>query len=277
MNVAKAIALLVLTAGLLFFVLQQLAEFSVQQSIWLALILTLIFQQIRGTTRKTDTVFIPYYISVKPNWALLLTDYKLLKNTHEWYSIQDNFTKLPLEVYRVLRQGLYLSFVQQSNDFAQQLLYSYYHRDFFGQVDFKEPLTPVAIKQKKKDPIFGDTYTPHFFVKYRLDGYNLGITVPDWWWATVKSDCPKPHSEELDNPTGTVDLVIAVIPSREFDIYWEYQGQKPIQDKSAWTRIEEQRSKFGWSIVEHPDVPEVAIDWPQHIGHKYFQVKHRAI
>ena len=158
------------------------------------------------------------------------------------------------------------------------MIYSYYRRGFLGEVDFKEQITPLQIIDKERTSLFGSSsHTPSLFMKYGADGYNLGIIVPDWWWKDKKASSPKPLKEDSDYPTGQISLVLATIPYSEFDLYWEPADGSLLYPNPIWKKIEQQRIKHAWSEVEHPDIPELAIDWGQSIENKYFRVEHRAI
>jgi hypothetical protein len=121
------------------------------------------------------------------------------------------------------------------------------------------------------------------FVRCGADGYKLGIRVPSQWWNEVKASSPKPMKEDVDYPTGRVDLILAVMSYREFDVYWEPAvWSSTFYDKAAKEirrRRDEQRGKLGWKTVEHDSDlgAELGIDWPESIEHKYFSVEHRAI
>ena len=276
----KVVAVYLFVVGFLYLVLAYIAEFSMRQSMVLALLIASLARGIASAARKPARRFSPYYVRVNPYWPQLLTDFKLIDKDEEWHAIQKSFEDLPSTEYRFLRSGVCFTVVHQSENFERTLIYSNNRRVFVSEVDFEDDMEPIKIERKRE--IRGEKYQDvRFLMKFSGDGYDLGMRVPDWWWDEVKASCPTPMKEHRDYPTGYVELVLTTISYREFDLYWEpVEWSSTFFNKTAKQirdRRNEQRKKFGWKTVEHEDIPELSIDWPESIEHKYFNVEHRAI
>lgn len=251
-----------------------------RQSIVLALLMASLARGIEKVAAKPARRFSPYCVRVYPNWYELVTDFKLIAKPEEWDAIQQSIEELPSTEYCVLRNGICFTIVHQSEDFARALIYSDNHRVFVSEVDFEEDMEPIKVEREHRIPTLR-RYNVRFFIKFGEEGYNLGIRVPDWWWDEVRASCAKPMKEDKDYPTGQVKLILTTISDREFDPYWEpVEWSSTFYKKTAKQirdRRDQQRQKFGWKTVERPDLPELSIDWPESIEHKYFNVEHRGI
>jgi len=277
----KAVLGYLFAAAFFYLILAYVAGFSTGQSIVLALLVAWFARGIENAAAKPARRFSPYYVRVYPKWFEILNDFKLIKNPEEWHAIQNTFEELPSAEYRVLRNGVCFTVVHQSEDFERTLIYSDNWRTFFSEVDFEEEMRPIKIEEREQRLARLFEYYVRFLMKSGDKGYNLGIIVPDWWWDEVKASCPTPLEEDKDYPTGQVKLILATISFREFDLYWEPMERSiSFYEKTAKQirdRRDEQRKKLGWKAVEHPDLSELSIAWPDSIEHKYFNVEHRAI
>jgi len=269
-------------------ILAYIGDFSMRQSIvlgaliaWLALCIVIAYVVLRPTRR-----FSPHYVRVDPNWYDLLSDFKLIDGLDAWHAVRKFSEERPAAEYCVVRSGICFMVVQQSEDFERALIYLNNHRTFVSEVDLEEDVEPLRIggtdeiSRAMGEPSKCDV---RLFVRCGADGYKLGIRVPSQWWNEVKASSPKPMEEDVDYPTGRVDLILAVMSYREFDLYWEPAvWSSTFYDKAAKEirkRRDEQRGKLGWKTVEHDSDlgAELGIDWPESIEHKYFSVEHRAI
>ena len=278
----------VLATGFFYLILAYIADFSTRQSIilavliaWLALCIVVTYALLKPARR-----FSPHYVRVDPNWYDLLNDFKLINAIDAWPAVRKFSEELPANEYSVVRSGVCFTVVQQSEDFERTLIYSNNHRTFVSEVDLEENVEPLRIggtddiSRAMGEPSKCDVC---LFVRFGADGYKLGIRVPSRWWNEVKALCPKPMDEDADYPTGRVNLILAIISWREFDLYWEPAvWSSTFFEKTAKEirkRRDEQRSKLGWKTIEHDaDLgAELGIDWPESIEHKYFSIEHRAI
>jgi hypothetical protein len=282
----KAVVAYLFAAGFFFLILVYFADFPMRQGFILVLMWASLTRAVELLARRPAGRFSPYYVRVDPNWYDLLMDFKLTSKPEDWQAIRKSFEESPSTEYRVLRNGICFTVVHQSEDFERTLIYLDNHQTFVSEVDLQEELEPIRIEPEDKlEREFGrlNKSDVRLFVRFGGDGYNLGIRVPRRWWDKMKTSCPKPMEEHADHPTGQVDLVLATISYREFDLYWEpVQWSSTFYDKTAKqlrSRRDEQRTRFDWKTIEHDSDlgSELGIDWPESIEHKYFTVEHRAI
>lgn len=218
----------------------------------------------------------------RSNWYDLLLDFKLISKPEEWHTLRESFETLPSTEYRVLRNGFCFTIVNQSEDFERTLIYANHHQAFVSEVDFQAELDGVRAEPEGEfDRAFRrlSKSDVHVFLKFGGEGCNLGLRVPSSWWDRMKGSCPRPLKEDQDHPCGRVNLVLAVISYREFDLYWEREWNSKFEKTvtEIRSRRDEERRKFGWKTTTHEYDSELAIDWPESIEHKYFDVEHRAI
>jgi hypothetical protein len=276
----------VLISGALYLILAYLADLPMRQSIVLALVLAPLARKIASPTPKPAARFRPYRVSVSPDWYQLLTDFHLIDNPEEW-GVHDRIARtcppkfleaLPANEYRVLRDGIFFTVLQQSEDFQEPGLIYWNGLHVF-----------------KSKPVFRGTMEPitkaDFFVATSGDGYNLGIIVPYWWWNEVKASCPTPVTEARDVFPEKVALTLATIPYLWLDLHYGNRQKnveplerpsRPLEELSQTLfykymgqlsdRIpqrDDQLKKLGWKADGR---------WPQEdISHRYFWVSRREI
>ncbi|HEY6339760.1 MAG TPA: hypothetical protein VIW68_14815 [Candidatus Sulfotelmatobacter sp.] len=280
MRWVRLVGYYVFTAGVLYLIFAYIGDFPARQSIVLAVVIAFLTRRLGQFARKPAQRFSPYYVTVRPNWPQLLTDFKLIDNREGWDVIEKSLEKLAPAEYSVVRDGLFFTTVQQSEDFQRTLIYWNSRRLFVSGVDLEEKVEPIKLERDK--PVSRSRkYEVELFMRFGTRGYDLGIRVPEWWWNETKGSCPEPIIEDRHYPTGRVKLVLAIVPYREFDSYWE-PVNRDTNDSTKWvqeinTRRDRERTKFDWTKVGHPDIPELSIDRPEYIEHKYFEVSHSAV
>ena len=273
----------VLSAGATYLLL--VGSFTVAQTIWLALIVACVIQALFEVKRPAPR-FIPYYIRIEPSWSQILTDFKLVDGANGWKAIQDTFTRTPQPDFCLLRDPIYITIIQQLADFEHAVMYFRNRQDFSSVRHIEEVLEPIKLNHEER----GDQNV-RFFVKSGTEGYNLGISVPHWWWEKMRISCPKPEAVVDDNLTGRVELILAVVPRSEFETYSVPRrslfGPNNKTLERAQVRRDEQRKKFGWTTSQETfgrNMFGMEDDLLYHITksseiiyHKYFAVSHRQI
>jgi len=134
----KVVALYLLVIGVYYAILAYIGDFSARQSIVLAFLLSSLSSGLEKAAAKPVKRFTPYSIRVSPKWFELLTDFKLINKPEEWDEIEASFKDTPALEYRILRDGIFLTIVQQSEDFERTLIYWNNHRCFVSDVDFED-------------------------------------------------------------------------------------------------------------------------------------------
>jgi hypothetical protein len=143
----------------------------------------------------------------------------------------------------------------------------------------REDLDAISLIDEKKGSKLLRREKVRFFAKYGGGGYQLGLELPDWWWDKNKNkaSCPSVVSETKEYMFGTVRVVLAVVPYREFDTYWQpVSWSKGFMDRVNKTQ-EEHRKKFGWVADKRKDALDLPINWPTEINNKYFTVQHNEV
>jgi len=250
--------------------------FPVRQGVVLGLLMAWLAFGIRMQMPSARR-FIPYWVRVSPNWYQILTDFKLISSVEEWRSVLQSAST----DYCVLRDGVLFTVVQESEDFEHTLIFWNQHQAFGSEFRFMEDMTPIQFK--RMDPM-GGHLPARFFMKPwaagLLAGYSLGIEVRDWWWEKMKTSCVAPLAVDTNLLTGSVDLTLATLPRKEFDLYWGCWTEEYITKVKPKIRVQrdEARQKLGWTAEEHQaDDFHPYGGWPAAIVHKYFHIQHHAI
>jgi len=182
--------------------------------------------------------FLPFRVWIHPKWDKLLMDYKMQeqyeKNMEEEKA---GLTKNILIKFDVLKEAI--SFTVLKCDEDNHLIYNDNHHSFHTKVYFRETIERIRFSIKS----LSFTFSPDLYVKWGIDGYELGITTPE--------------SKENE----FYDLIaITEIPYGFFGI-----GQllKPEQVKGKLRQ-------YGWVMEEISE--ERLSGRPLEINHKYFTV-----
>lgn len=288
--------------------------FPLRQGIVLGLSMALIAvpAELVGNIVRPPTRFTPYYVRLLPNWYQILSDFKILRNVEEWHSVLKSIERFPPSRYCVVRNCISFTVLQAAEECRHPLIFWNSERAFTTDLTFSHELEPILLSRKdnavklvvEKDGRFlvddilqpslletyvnefallsvSGNYQIQFFMKSCVEGYDLGIGIPDWWWQQMKDSCPAPEKEHRDDVTGYVELVLARIALCDLDCYWEpvprdIDFHLTIVPKMK-ERREQLRRKLGWKTIPQPDTPEMPLHWPEAIEHKYFRMEHRAV
>ncbi len=254
------------------------AGFPLRQCIVLALILSwLVFLVVRAVPKKT-TLFSPYWVHIRPKWYTILADYKIINSDKDWEKLQETMYADSLPEAHVFRRGVHFTVLHASSDGERMLICrGPYH--FASEVDWIEDLYPArfGLKEVSKFTYRAEVSDVALFLKYGAGGYKLGIRVPEKWWMAAKASCPPPVSEDHDYPCGMVNVALALFPYSEFRVYWDSVEYDPKLQKKILGSVEEQRKKHHWELDQRENPPELSINWPTTIKHRYFDVDHGAV
>jgi hypothetical protein len=203
--------------------------------------------------------FEPYYVRIIPNWTQILADYANAKNDEDWLKFLAwcGRAELPGAWYSVLR-----------NDKDGVLIYRGSELGFSTVFDWRLPKDGISPE--------GFPDSMDFFVEQKSDGIQLGLNVSGEWWRTFSPDCPPPVETHEEHLFGQVKIVLAQLPLREFDLYWNEVDYKAKNVDKTWKSVRESRKKHGWEEMEkYQDVPSSL--QPITIKNKYFDVQHRSL
>jgi hypothetical protein len=244
-----------------------------------------------------------FKFATEEQWHLLASAWRLYEDRTADENRQTPFAAV--SQHRVLRNGISFTVPEPSDTFGEPFIYSeskpHFRKSFrfeemLGAIHIKAryPASPEGIPDVRSFPTFsvdigtdGDKevqapFLPVPDLKYRVfltmdqgpNGYELGLSVPEGWWETVKDACPNPIT--VKPASGNfAGLVLATVPNLEFAGY-----HHPIRIESRlykkWFRKvldehQKERARLGWreadsGVIRHRE-----------IEHKYFYVSHGPI
>jgi hypothetical protein len=273
---AKAVLGLLISVVIVYLILNYGAQIPTRQSMVLAVLFGMLFQSANHAAAKPTLRSMPYWVRTIPKWYEIFTDFKLLQNPEDWSTVRASGESVERGQFSVFRDPLWFSVVQRSADGEQTLIYLNSYKSFVSEIDLREDLDIISIIDEKEGYHLLRNEKVRFFAKYGGLGYEIGLELPDWWWDKNKASCPPVVSETKEYSFGTVRVALAVIPYREFDVYWQpVSWSKDFMDRVDKTQ-EEHRKKFGW-VAETVGEFDVPIDWPTEINNKYFTVQHNDV
>lgn len=295
----------ILPVVVVFYLLRNVAEFSLSQSLTLAALLSVIVYVARlpylGLKAAGDQEqnFRPFYLKVAPKWNEFLLDFKLVKDDEEFTELlrtasagteEDESTSAPQ--FNVLQECMMFTFLKSKPlNLQSALIYYNNYSCFLSKIKIEEIISGIKIGKGLDDVYIGkgslppDTgawtfplRNPAVYIKHGAGCFELGLELPENWWEWVCKVNPElgKYKSDIDHLTGSVTVMVATLPYDEFCWYWDI-GEYSLEDT---TRINEHRinalAESGWKRMKPPDL-EVPVDFPEWIEHKYFTVEHREI
>jgi hypothetical protein len=147
---------------------------------------------------------------------------------------------------------------------------------FRSEIDFENYLRPLSL-----DNDLWPKHLEHFcnvgaFMRWGGNGYKLGIRVGIEWWEKMRALCPAVLYEDSDHLCGCVNLTLAILPYREFGMYWDPVEWEGDYSEKLWAEINEARKKHQWLERKEPDSDFAHLE-PKAISHRYFDLRHNSI
>jgi hypothetical protein len=213
--------------------------------------------------------FEPYYVRIIPRWTQILADYTTAKNDEDWLKFVAwcGREELPGAWYSVLRNDKDGILIYRGSELGFSTAF-----DWTYEVKKSEWLR--GTKREGNPEGFPDSMD--LLVKQKSDVIQLGLNVSSDWWPTFSPHCPAPIETHEEHMFGQVRIVLAQLPLREFDLYWNEVDYEPKNVDRTWKSVRESRKKHGWEEIEnHRDVPSSL--QPITIKNKYFEVQHHSI
>ncbi len=232
-----------------YLILLYIVGFSSLQSLVISSLVIFIYEKLKHL-EKVET-FSPIQVQILPNWHKLLKDYKLVDDK-KWEVIEKEVYGSGTS-YNVLRQGVSFTIVRTDNQ-GNDLIFDNNHNVFATKVDFRERIE--ELKEKGKG-LLG--YTPEFYVKQDINGYEIGISTPESF------------ENVLINGDDNELIKVATLPYASLGL-WKYADMK-FEDKDKIAK------DFGWSKDETHEKwrEDVLYDVPDQLEHKYFTAYFRYI
>lgn len=287
MAIAKSLAKTVGTLLVVYLCCRYFGEFSTKQSIVLIVLAWLgfgLYESVSALQRPTQS-FLPFCVSIYPNWYPLLSDFKLLGNEDEWNRLCEAMNKVPATEYSVFRSGIFFTVIAPPSvdGLLPGLTYLSNHKDFVSKVEIFESIVNLEHEQRNRrgqHPFFNQPLwanLPELFFKFGTGGYEIGLEVQHEWWEQL---CEAGQIGELaktkshrDYACGTTRLTVATLPYSEFGIYYQRSDYKRMTEQQD--AREKQLEARGWKRRVERD-SEIRDPWLR-IDHKYFAIAHRDV
>src|SRR5271167_1969660 len=183
----KPFLYLLISAVVLYLVFIYLAQMSQRQSVVLAILFAFLLDGAIHAAPKPTLKFTPYWLRILPKWREILTDFKLMPSPEEWKAVQESCGSANSREFSVFCDALRFSVLRPLSQTEESLIYLNSYKTFIGEVDLLEDLDPVAaIKEDERLDILRKQKV-RLFVKWAIDGYQIGLELPDWWWDKNKA------------------------------------------------------------------------------------------
>jgi len=246
--------------------------FQWRQSVLLAIFAAFVQLGLDGAAMRPSHTFEPYYVQIMPNWDAILLDYTIVRNEEDQQIFtawcEQAWTELPHAWYSVLR-----------NDKDGIIVYRGAAQGFSTKIDSDYEVKKRRSWLSGNQPKISVESFPRaldFFIKQKFDAIQLGLNVSSDWWQKFSSQCASPVETNEEHMFGTVRIVIAQLPYREFDLYWNEIDYKPKSVDKVWLAVREGRKKHGWEEMEK-DYSLPSSLQPISLKNKYFRVHHGSI
>jgi hypothetical protein len=189
--------------------------------------------------------------------------------------VRAGIEKLPKEQWNIWDSGFSLSFIRPG------LIYDRASNSFATEVNLYASLDPIVTLREgqkvEENPIISP-FSPSLRFEPGNYGYRLRVTLLGWYWDKVKNkEVFKGLDVDGDEMSGTVDVILAIIPYEEFGVhFWVGPGDSGEAHKAALQRREEARSRYGLKGKPKSDSygNETSADHSNTIEHRYFSVSH---
>ena len=214
----KPLLYLLISAVALYLVFVYAAQLSPRQSVVLAVLFAFLLDGAIHSAPKPTLKFTPYWIRIFPRWHEILTDFRLVQSSEDWKTVQEACGSANSRDFSVFRDALWFSVLRPLSQTEDTLIYLNSYKTFISEVDLLEDLDPVgAVKEDERLDSLRKQKV-RLFVKWAMDGYQLGLELPDWWWEKNKGSCQTAAAEENDYRFGTVRVALAILPYGEFGV-----------------------------------------------------------
>ncbi len=256
-------------------------------------------------TPNWPRILIDFKLATEGQWYRLASAWRLYEDRTADENRQTPFAAV--SEHRVLRNGISFTVLEPSDTFGEPLVYSESKPHFRKSLRFEEIVGAVGIveqlarhpsgipdmqrpgtfavelrgeaaddeiEEAKAGPWPDPVFRVFFIMDQGPNGYDLGLSVPENWWQTVKDACPDPIS--VRPASGNfVELVLATVPNLEF-AWYHHPIRRDSRLHRRWFkrvlgRSEEERARMGWGK------PKIEAGSHSAIEHRYFHVSHCAI
>lgn len=252
--------------------------------------------------------FVPYEVSVRPNFHTILADFGLAEDTKEqWDQLGKRIEELPKGPWNIWGAiwdpyggGFYFSFISPS------VIYKNGWNSFASELDLSASLEPAGVRRELLRSDEGETLVEVYFPWLRLrssgDGYRLSVQIPEAHWITIQhkevfggiadKDVPRyALCGDLETWSPAVEAPVAVIPYEEFEVHFpDCGGPWRYRLSNAWRHSEDAyrdaverrvkaRTRYGWNgkATIEPDGREISAEYSNWAEHRYLLVSYSAL
>src|SRR5216684_6792287 len=193
----KALSKELMFLGAFYVCARYLGSFSVRQSAVLTILACICYELGAkfNASRKVESAFEPFCVSIHPNWYQLLTDFKLIGSTEEWHRICEERDREPTSGYSALRTGFFFTVIlPPSGGMPPGLTFWNDRQTFLGGMSLSESVIEekgeggMSTLKTEAHPFFRHpkyAQLPEIYFKWGVGGYELGLEVSRDWWENI--------------------------------------------------------------------------------------------
>ena len=185
--------------------------------------------------------FVPFEITVEPNWKELLLDYKLISSDEDLQKFVAQTSELPEDDLRLFRQGFSFTVL------TPNLIYFNDRRVFKTRVDFCFKIWQLTFAGS-----VGFSFHPSIYFSESAGDYQFGVITPE------------SEKRALYPGDRMARLPVAILPCEAFESHWK--KRKTLFSK--WARKPNLAAR-GWTQAEKQSFWEDSV-----LTHKYVTVRH---
>ena len=256
-QILKTVAFALLRFGIAYGLLLFVANFTVVQSVVLALVALCAIDAYRLAVRvaeKQTPKFEPFWVWIEPNWELFSKDFGLA-DVEKWDELLKRCGSSASSGYSVFHSGVTFTMLSPT------LFYSNDYQTFFGELDIARPVE--ELKSEPDDR--GRQFAPEFCIKRSVAvGKKRNLPVIEFSLFSEESRRKRKSLYEAD-----ANIVVAQLPEIVFHYYFdgEYNSEYDVERIEAIEKESKLRlAEFGWTEKEH------RLHRPFEINHKYLRV-----
>lgn len=132
--------------GAFYVCVRYLGDFPSRQSAVLTFLAWICYELYSklSSSRRVESVFEPFSVSIYPNWYELLSDFKLIGGMEEWHRLREETEKLPPSEYSVFQSGFHFTVIRPPSDgLLPGLTFWDNRRIFLSDVEFSESIVKI--------------------------------------------------------------------------------------------------------------------------------------
>lgn len=225
---------------------------------WVFGIIIIVGFYLYHTHRKRKKIleeFSPFYVHVWPNWHKIFKEFNIINNDEEWQEVVSKIKEKNTDS-NPLTQGITFTVLRQDEN--SDLIYLNNHNTFHSEVDFRFRIDEIVIEDKERPGSGLFSFSPDFYIKWAIEGYELGITTPESFSKVIMVG----DNNDLIK-ISTIPYALFHLPKYRFGMLTEEQ-LKQLLEKDNW-KLEDQDSEARLA------------NWPMMLENEYFTIHYKYI